>query len=42
MLLCLVNDILDLKLIEEGKFLVRQEIFSPRSTLEFLVVMFSS
>ena len=41
LLLCLVNDILDLKLIEEKKFVNKQEIFSPRDTLEFIVNMFA-
>ena len=41
LLLCLVNDILDFKLIEEEKFLAKEEVFSPKSTLEFIANMFS-
>ena len=41
LLLCLVNDILDFKLIEEDKFVAKQEIFSPKSTFEFITNMFS-
>ena len=41
LLLCLVNDILDLKLIEEDKFLPKNEIFSPRDTFSFITKMFA-
>ena len=41
LLLCLVNDILDIKLIEEDKFIQKQEIFSPEATLQFITSMFS-
>ena len=41
LLLCLVNDILDFKLIEENKFVQKQEIFSPEATLQFITSMFS-
>ena len=40
MLLCLVNDILDLKMIEAGKYEPRYEIFEPVSILEFITAMF--
>ena len=40
LLLGIVNDILDLKLIEEGKFVPKIETFSPLATLEFAVSMF--
>ena len=40
MLLCLVNDILDLKLIEENKFVSKQELFSVKDTLDFIINMF--
>ena len=40
LLLCLVNDILDLKLIEEDKFVPKNEIFSPRDTFNFITTMF--
>ena len=33
LLLCLVNDILDVKLIEENMFVKKLEIFSPQATL---------
>ena len=41
MLLCLVNDILDLKLIEENKFVSKNELFSPRETFKFITNMFA-
>ena len=41
LLLCLVNDILDLKLIEENKFVPKNEIFSPRDTFNFITSMFA-
>ena len=41
MLLCLVNDILDLKLIEENKFVAKNEIFSPQDTFNFITNMFA-
>ena len=41
MLLCLVNDILDLKLIEAGKYESRHEIFEPTSILNFITAMFN-
>ena len=40
MLLCLVNDILDLKLIEAGKYEPRNEVFDPISVLNFITAMF--
>ena len=40
MLLCLVNDILDLKLIEAGKYEPRSEVFDPVSVLNFIIAMF--
>ena len=41
LLLCLVNDILDLKLIEENKFVPKNEVFSPRETFNFITNMFA-
>ena len=41
LLLCLVNDILDIKLIEENKFVQKMEIFSPQATFEFICNVFS-
>ena len=41
LLLCLVNDSLDLRLIEQGKFVERRELFSPRETLNFITKMFA-
>lgn len=41
LLLCLVNDILDLKLIEENKFVPKNEVFSPRETFNFITKMFA-
>ena len=40
LLLCLVNDILDLKLIEENKFVPKNEVFCPRDTFNFITNMF--
>ena len=40
LLLCLVNDVLDIKLIETGKFEQKMVEFSPLETLEFLKEMF--
>ena len=40
LLLSIVNDILDLKLIEENKFVPRVELFSPRDTFNFITNMF--
>ena len=36
----LVNDILDIKLIEEGKFVQKIELFRPRDTFDFIMAMF--
>ena len=40
LLLCLISNMLDLKLIEEGKFKPKKEIFKPRDTLDFILAMF--
>ena len=40
LLLCLVNNMLDLKLIEEGKFKPKREIFKLKDTLDFILAMF--
>ena len=40
MLLSLVNDILDLKMIEQDKYDQKFESFDPTKTLEFIVAMF--
>ena len=40
LLLCLVNDVLDIKLIEEGKFQKKMERFEPQKLLDFIVAMF--
>ena len=42
LLLCLVNDILDLKLIEEKKFTPKLALFDPRETLDFIVDLFTA
>ena len=39
-LLALVNDVLDLKLIEENQFEPNLQIFNPKETFEFLKNMF--
>ena len=42
MLLVLVNDVLDLKLIEEDKFVKKIELFSLEETFNFIVKMFAA
>ena len=42
LLICLVNDILDLKKIEEDKYTKKMEIFSPFKTFDFIANMFTS
>ena len=36
LLLSLVNDMVDLKLIKEGKFLTNYKVFDPLDTLKFV------
>jgi len=40
LLLCLVNDVLDLKMIEEGVFKRQNEKFDPHETLNFVLNIF--
>ena len=40
MLLCLVNDILDIKMIASGKFNLKNEIFDPKAVFDFIIAMF--
>ena len=40
LLLCLVNDLLDLKMIEQGKFVNREQIFNPNETFNFILQIF--
>ena len=40
LLLCLVNDMLDLKLIEVGQFSPKVDRFKPKDTLDFISAMF--
>ena len=40
LLLCLVNDVLDLKLIESARFVLREINFSPESIFNFVLNMF--
>mmetsp|Transcript_23563 Transcript_23563/g.31595 ORF Transcript_23563/g.31595 Transcript_23563/m.31595 type:complete len:132 (+) Transcript_23563:1308-1703(+) len=42
MLVCLVNDILDRKLIELGQFETRREHFDPTKILRFIVSIFAN
>ena len=42
LLLCLVNDVLDMKLIQEGVFKPKFERFQLQKTLDFIVAMFDS
>ena len=39
-LLCLINDILDFKLLSLGNFKLRASIFSPRHLFDFLIMIF--
>ena len=41
LLLSLVNDILDLKLIEENKFIAKNSLFDPLKTFEFIKNIFT-
>ena len=40
MLLCLVNDSLDMQLIEQGLFVAKVDIFNPEETFQFIINMF--
>ena len=40
LLLCLVNNVLDIKLIEQQKFQVKEEKFDPMKVLDFIAAMF--
>lgn len=40
LLLCLVNDMLDLKMIEMGEFVSRKEPFSVSKTFQFILDIF--
>ena len=40
LIVCLVNDIADLKKIEEGRFFVHKVNFNPRETLKFVMGIF--
>ena len=40
LLLCLVNDVIDIKMIDQGKYNERIEAFSIESILDFTVAMF--
>ena len=40
LLLCLVNDMLDLKSIEQGNFISHLEDFSPIETIKFIMSIF--
>ena len=41
MLLCLVNDQLDLQMIEQNKFVPKEEKFSPKNTFKFILDVFA-
>ena len=40
MLLCLVNDVLDIKMISQGNYDSKIEKFNPKSIFDFIVAMF--
>ena len=39
-LLCLVNDVLDMKMIENGQYEPKFEIFNPQNVLDFIIDVF--
>ena len=41
LLICLVNDILDMKMIEQGKFVKRDQRFNPLKTFKFILNIFA-
>ena len=41
LLICLVNDILDMKMIEQGKFVTRNQRFNPIDTFKFIMNIFA-
>ena len=41
LLVCLVNDILDMKMIEQGKFVKRDQRFNPLETFKFVMNIFA-
>ena len=41
LLLCLVNDVLDIKLIAQGKYHAKMIDFNPMDTLQFIQDMFT-
>ena len=41
MLVCLVNDIADLKRIEDGSFTCKNSKFNPRKALDFVISIFT-
>ena len=42
LLLCLVNDILDMKLIDQSAFVSSQEIFNPTDAFKFVLNIFKN
>ena len=40
LLLSLVNDVLDIKMIKHNKFEVKSETFNPINLLDFIIAMF--
>ena len=40
LLLCLVNDILDLKMIQQNRFVTRLQEFNPLETFKFVIDIF--
>ncbi len=37
LLLNLVNDLLDIKMIKEGKFVIKKELFNPFEVIDFVI-----
>lgn len=40
LLLCYFNDILDLKMIEQGNFMMQKEVFKPIETFKYVLRIF--
>ena len=40
LLLCLVNDVLDIKMINQGCYTPKLELFSPADVIQFILDMF--
>ena len=41
LLICLVNDILDIKMLQKGQFVSKNEVFSLEETINFVISIFA-